>query len=208
MLKNKKIIIPLTILSLLIFIFAAFLVIDSLSSNVSKDEWQSTPELALTREAKYGAEYINADNTAKTADVLQVKLMLDKVEIEGKNTVYAIFLSKADIFTVAKLIKDPATGKWKYHSTLLYEKDLSNPGYIYNSQEIDCTLQQEYFKDIEAGCVFGLKFRDNATVQVNGSAAKMKTYVFVTNAVTYSIDLWYVTDNLPTEEISLQYKSN
>ena len=208
MLKNKKIIIPLTILSLLVFAFAAFLLIDSLSPNVSQDEWQNTPELALAREVEYGAEYIDAENTAKSADVLQVKLMLDKVEIDGANTTYAIFLSKANVFTIAKLIKDPSTEKWKYHSTLLYEKDLSKPEYIYNSQESNHTLRKEYFKDIEAGCVLGLKFRDNATVLLNGAATKMKTYVFVANGVTYSIDLWYVTDNIPAEEITLQYKSN
>lgn len=205
MLKSKKVLIPLAILVALICIVGIILLLDSLSPDVSKDEWQNTPELALKRELTYGAENIG---TAKTEDVLSVALMLDKLEFADKNTMYAVFLSKADIFTVAKLIKDPATSKWKYHSVLLYEKNLANPNYIYNSQNPDRTLVQDHFKDAENGYILGLKFRDNTTVRVNDISAKMKTYTFTAAAATYSIDLWYVTENLPEEGLSIQHKVN
>ena len=206
MLKNKKFLIPLIVVVALICIVSIALIVDSLSSSVSKDEWQNTPELALKREVKYGTEYIDTTNTNKTEDVLSVGLMLDKLEFEDKNTLYAIFLSKSDIFTVAKLTKDPATGKWKYHSTLLYEQDLANPNYIYNSQDTDHTSGKTHFKDIDTGCIFGLKFRDASSVHVNDTQAKMKTYVFTIDGISYSIDLWYVTENMPQDGLSIQYK--
>lgn len=208
MLKNKKILIPLIIVIALVCIIGIILLVDSLSSGVSKDEWQDTPELALKREVEYCAEYVDTANTTKAEDVLSVALMLDKLEFEDKNTMYAIFLSKSDIFTVAKLTKDPATGKWKYHSTLLYETDLANPHYIYNSQDPDRTLLKDHCKDTETGYLLGLKFRDGATVRVNGASAKMKTYVFTINGTSYSLDLWYVTENLPEDGLSIQYKTN
>ena len=205
MLKSRKLLIPLIIAVAIACAVGIVLLIDSLSSDVSKDEWQDTPELALKREIKYGAEYVN---TAKTEDVLAVGLMLDKLEFEDKNTMYAIFLSKSNIFTIAKLTKDPATSKWKYHSTLLYEKDLANPNYIYNPQEPDHTLLKTHFKDAENGYILGLKFRDGSAVRVNNTSAKMKTYIFTINGTTYSVDLWYVTEDLPENGLSIQYKTN
>ena len=205
MLKNKKILILGIIVVALIFFVTIVLLIDSFSSGVSKDEWQNTPELALKREVQYGAEYIDS---AKTEDVLSVALMLDKLEFEDKNALYAIFLSKADIFTVAKLTKDAATGKWKYHSTLFYEKDLGNSTYIYNAQNPDCTLTKDHFKDAENGYILGLKFRDNTTVRVNDMPAKMKSYGFNVNDISYSIDLWYVSEDIPEEGLSIQYKTH
>lgn len=205
MLKSKKFLIPFITIVALICIFGVILLIDSFSSAVSKDEWQDTPELALKREVEYGAKSIG---TAKTEDVLSVALMLDKLEFEDKNTMYAIFLSKADVFTVAKLTKDTTTGKWKYHGTLLYETDLAHPSYIYNSQDPDRILVQDHCKDAENGYILGLKFRDNTTVRVNDISAKMKTYTFTAAATTYSIDLWYVTENLPEEGLSIQYNAN
>ncbi len=208
MLKKKKFLIPIVIIVLLACIVGVILLVELLSPEVSKDEWQDTPELALKREVAYGAEFVDASQTATAEDVLSVGLMLDKLELADNNALYAIFLSKSDIFTIAKLTKDPATGKWKYHSTLLYEKDLSNPAYIYNAQAPDHPLAQTHFKDAETGYILGLKFRDGATVRVNDAQAKMKTYVFTANATAYSVDLWYVTEDLPTDGLSIQYKSN
>lgn len=208
MLKTKKILIPLIVVVALICITGIIFLVDSLSPDVSKDEWQDTPELALKREVKYGAEYMDPANTTKTADVLSVALMLDKLEFENENMMYAVFLSQSDIFTVAKLTKDPTTGKWKYHSTLLYEPDLANPHYIYNSQDPDRTLLKDHFKDTETGYLLGLKLRDGSTVRVNGISAKMKTYVFTRGSTSHSLDLWYVTENLPENGLSIQYKTN
>ena len=205
MLKSRKLLIPLIIAVAIACAVGIVLLIDSLSAGVSKDEWQDTPELALKREIKYGAEYVN---TAKTEDVLAVGLMLDKLEFEDKDTMYAVFLSKSNIFTIAKLTKDSATGKWKYHSTLLYEKDLANPHHIYNSQDPDRTLLKTHFKDVENGYILGLKFRDGSAVRVNDTSAKMKTYIFTINGTAYSIDLWYVTEDLPENGLSIQYKTN
>ncbi|MBE6630742.1 MAG: hypothetical protein E7624_07845 [Ruminococcaceae bacterium] len=204
MLKSKKFLIPFIAVVALICVFGIILLIDSLSPAVSKEEWQSTPELALKREVEYGAENIG---TAKTEDVLSVALMLDKLEFADTNTLYAIFLSKADIFTIAKLTKDAATGKWKYHSTLFYEKDLANSTCIYNAQNPDRTLTKDHFKDAENGYILGLKFRDGATVRVNNTPAKMKTYGFQINGTDYSLDLWYVSENIPEEDLCIQYKS-
>ena len=193
--KNKKILIVVSVIATAIIAIIAFNVIKSLSDNgyaYYGDVWEISPERALQKAA---------DRDLQTQATLTPKIHFKKIIVD--DIVSMTFLSESDTLVTVTFVSNEDGLYSVYGWTEEY--DLDNPGaFLINGESNQFILfpYKEHNNTVWGWCYTTAKFT------VDGVTPTRETFSFSANEKTYSIDFWMIEGHTSNGDPTIEYLPN